>query len=337
LSIVDWAKRSVAAACAWACLSAGLAFADEPAKPEAKPEEFKRLYNGKDLTGWEVQNGKIEAWKADGDLLSCMMEGGGWLRTTSLYSDFVLRIEWKIPKGGNSGVGIRFPSTGDPAHAGMEIQILDDDDEQYKNLKDAQYTGGVYYQAPAKRGAAKPPGEWNAYEITCLGPHVTVKLNGMVINDVMVDQFKEGQGGHPALADRPQIGHVGMQSHGSRVDFRNIEIKNLTKTTSSGLQYVDIVQGDGAEVPPGAKVAVHYTGRLVDGKKFESSRDGEAPVEMPLNGVIRGLQEGIAGMKVGGRRKLIVPPDLGYGKRGDGNLIPPDATLIFDVEVKGLP
>jgi hypothetical protein len=311
--------------------------ADDAAKTPAKQEGFARLYNGKDLTGWEVQNGKIESWKAEGELLSCVSEGGGWLRTKDVYSDFVLRIEWKIPKGGNSGVGLRFPPTGDPAHVGMEIQILDDNDEQYKSLKEAQYTGGIYYQAPAKRGAAKPPGEWNVYEITCLGPHVTIVLNGMVINDVMVDTFKEGQGGHMALADRPEIGHVGMQSHGSRVDFRNIELKNLTKTTASGLQYVDIVEGTGKEVPAGAKVAVQFTGRLVDGKKFDTSRDREAPVEMPLNGVIPGLREGITGMKVGGRRKLIIPPKLAYEKRGDGKLIPPEATLIYDVEVKGLP
>lgn len=318
-------------------LSFRVAAADEPAKTLPKEEAFTKLYNGKDLTGWEVQNGKIEAWKAEGELLVCDGEGGGWLRTKEMFSDFVLRIDWKIPKGGNSGVGLRFPSTGDPAHVGMEIQILDDGDEQYKNLVDAQYTGGIYYQAAAKHGFAKPVGEWNTYEITCLGPHVTVVLNGQVINDAMVDTYKEGKGGHAALADRPEIGHVGMQSHGSRVDFRNIEIKNLTKKTSSGLQFVDIKAGDGAVVPAGAKVLIHYTGRLVDGKRFENSRDREAPVEMPLNGVIPGLQEGIAGMKVGGRRKLIVPPSLGYLKRGDGKLIPPDATLIFDVEVKGLP
>jgi hypothetical protein len=311
--------------------------ADDAPKPPTKDEGFVRIYNGKDLSGWEVQNGKLEAWKADGDLLSCISEGGGWLRSSAVFSDFVLRIEWKIPKGGNSGVGLRFPPKGDPAHDGMEIQILDDKDEQYKSLKEAQYTGGIYYQAPAKHGVAKPPGEWNLYEITCLGPHVTIVLNGTVVNDVMVDTFKEGQGGHMALADRPEIGHVGMQSHGSRVDFRNIEIKNLTKTTSKGLQYVDIVAGTGKDVPAGAKVTVHFTGRLTNGKRFETSRDREAPVEMPLNGVIPGLQEGIVGMKVGGRRKLIIPPELGYGKRGDGKLIPADAMLIYDVEVKGLP
>ena len=322
-----------------ALLAGGLinARAGDPPKSEAKEEGFVRLYNGKDLSGWEVQGGKIEAWKADGELLSCVSEGGGWLRTTKMYSDFVLRIEWRIPKGGNSGIGLRFPPTGDPAHDGMEIQVLDDDDEQYKKLKDAQYTGGIYYQAPAKRGAAKPPGEWNVYEITCLGPHVTVMLNGKVINDAMVDTFKAGLGGYMPLADRPEIGHVGMQSHGSRVDFRNIEIKNLTKATASGLQYVDIASGGGKEVPAGAKVNVLLNGRLVSGKKFETGRDRQAPVEMPLNGVIPGLQEGIPGMKVGGRRKLIIPPELGYGKRGDGNLIPPDAILIYDVEVKGLP
>ncbi len=323
-------------------ISVSPGIADETPKPdapktEAKGPEFVPLYNGKDLTGWEVQDGKIEAWKADGEMISCDGKNGGWLRTAKMYSDFVLKLEWRIPKGGNSGIGLRFPATGNPAHVGMEIQILDDNDEQYKNLKDAQYTGGIYYQAPAKRGATKPIGEWNQYEITCLGPHVKIVLNGTVINDVMVDTFKEGQGGYPALADRPEIGYIGMQSHDSRVDFRNIQLKNLTKTTPSGIQYVDIVEGTGKEVPAGAKVNVHFTGRLVDGKSFEAMRDRSTLVEMPLNGVIPGLQEGIPGMKVGGRRKLIIPPERAYGKRGDGNLIPPDATLIYDIEVKGLP
>jgi hypothetical protein len=81
-----------------AALSIRVAAADEPAKTPPKEEAFTKLYNGKDLTGWEVQNGKIEAWKAEGELLVCDGEGGGWLRTKEMYSDFVLRIEWKIGK-----------------------------------------------------------------------------------------------------------------------------------------------------------------------------------------------------------------------------------------------
>jgi hypothetical protein len=314
-------------------------------RAEEKNSGFVPLYNGKDLTGWEVQNGKISAWKANGELLSCVAKHGGWLRTSKMYSDFVLRLDYRIPPGGNSGVGLRFPGEGDPAHEGMEIQILDDNADIYKrmNLVPAQHTGGIYYQAPAKQGAAKPVGEWNTFEITCLGPHVKVVLNGELVNDVMIDQFTEGKGNHKALAERPEIGYIGLQSHGgatddsSRVDFRHIEIKDLTTGRPSGLRYVDLTEGTGKLVPSGAMIEVHYTGRLTDGRKFDSSRDRGEPAKIPLGGVIPGWQEGIPGMKVGGRRKLIVPPGLGYGAKGHAKDIPPNATLVFDVEVTKLP
>jgi peptidylprolyl isomerase len=315
----------------------------EGTAPPASNAPFVKLYNGKDLSGWGVHNGKMDAWKANGDMLSCIAPGGGWLRTDKPYSDFVLRLEYRIPKEGNSGVGLRFPPVGDPAHEGMEIQILDDNAPVYQkmNLVPAQHTGGIYYQAPAKQGVAKPPGEWNSYEITCLGPHVKVVLNGQVVNDVMVDEFKKGAGGHKALAERPQVGYVGLQSHASGaeggkyepIDFRNIEIKDLTTALPSGLHYVDLAEGTGPVVPPGATIEAHYTGTLADGTKFDSSRDRGTPITFPLAKVIPGWREGIPGMKVGGRRKLIIPPELGYGARGAGGVIPPNALLVFDVEV----
>jgi Domain of Unknown Function (DUF1080)/FKBP-type peptidyl-prolyl cis-trans isomerase len=302
--------------------------------------EFVKLYNGKDLSGWDVQNGNLGAWKANGELLSCVGPGGGWLRTENPYSDFVLKLKYRIPKGGNSGVGLRFPPKCDPAHEGMEIQILDDDAEVYQNmhLVPAQHTGSIYYQAAAKQGFAKPVGQWNEYEITCLGQHVVVKLNGHVITDAMLDQFTKGAGGHRALADRPQVGFIGLQSHDSGgkfepIDFRDIEVKDLTTTTPSGLHYVDVVEGTGPVVPAGATVEVHYTGWLTNGTKFDSSRDRGQAISLPLTRVIRGWQEGIPGMKVGGRRKLVIPPELGYGARGAGGVIPGNATLVFDVEV----
>ena len=308
-----------------------------PAKDEPKPDapKFQKLYNGSDFEGWEVFQGDLAAWKADGELLSCVKEGGGWLRTKKPYSDFVLRLEYKIPAGGNSGVGIRMPPERNVHQAGMEIQILDDDAPAHKNLNPAQYNGSIYYQAAAKKGASKPTGEWNTYEITCAGHHVKIVLNGQVINDVQLDKFTEAQSpkDYTPLADRPQIGSIALQSHGSRVDFRKIEVQELTKQTASGLQYYDMTSGEGEVVPAGATVKVHYTGWLTNGKKFDSSRDRGAPIEFPLNAVIPGWTEGVTGMKVGGRRKLVIPPDLGYGDRGAGGVIPPKATLVFDVEV----
>ena len=111
---------------------------------------------------------------------------------------------------------------------------------------------------------------------------------------------------------------------------------NLEKT-ASGLQYTIDRAGTGAQPQAGQTVSVHYTGWLPDGTKFDSSRDRGAPIEFPLGQgrVIKGWDEGIAAMKVGEKRTLVIPPDLGYGARGAGGVIPPNATLVFKVELVG--
>jgi FKBP-type peptidyl-prolyl cis-trans isomerase len=111
-----------------------------------------------------------------------------------------------------------------------------------------------------------------------------------------------------------------------------------TVTTPSGLKYVDLQAGTGAEAKAGQNVKVHYTGWLTSGTKFDSSVDRGQPFSFPLGAgrVIRGWDEGVAGMKIGGRRKLMIPPALGYGSRGAGGVIPPDAELIFEVELLGV-
>jgi FKBP-type peptidyl-prolyl cis-trans isomerase FkpA len=106
-------------------------------------------------------------------------------------------------------------------------------------------------------------------------------------------------------------------------------------TTASGLVIEEVILGEGNEAQAGQKVSVHYTGWLTNGNKFDSSVDRDEPFDFSLGRgqVIRGWDEGVAGMKIGGKRKLTIPPELGYGSRGAGGVIPPDATLVFDVEL----
>jgi len=111
----------------------------------------------------------------------------------------------------------------------------------------------------------------------------------------------------------------------------------MTQITDSGLKFEDTTVGQGAVATKGQTVSVHYTGWLENGTKFDSSKDRNEPFEFKLGAgqVIRGWDEGVAGMKVGGVRRLTIPPQLGYGDRGAGGVIPPKATLIFEVELLG--
>jgi len=116
------------------------------------------------------------------------------------------------------------------------------------------------------------------------------------------------------------------------------KVTGKPKSTGSGLEYWDIKVGTGTTAAPGKQVTVHYTGWLTTGKKFDSSVDRGQPFMFALGAgqVIKGWDQGVAGMKVGGKRQLRIPPELGYGPRGAGGVIPPNATLIFDVELLGV-
>jgi len=118
----------------------------------------------------------------------------------------------------------------------------------------------------------------------------------------------------------------------------DFQVSGTPQPTGSGLQIVEIEEGTGPEAKSGQEVSVHYTGWLTNGTKFDSSRDrgGAFKFNLGRGQVIRGWDEGVAGMKVGGRRRLVIPPDLGYGNRGAGAAIPGGSTLLFNVELLGV-
>jgi Domain of Unknown Function (DUF1080) len=211
----------------------GLVFCCIPAAQSADnepPKGFEALFNGKDLTGWKVnKGGNMAVWGADSGILFVNGRGGGWLMTEKEYADFELRLEYKLPRGGNSGVALRSPMQGDPAYVGMEIQILDDtwylEKKNYANLRRTQLTGAIYDVVPPAKEVTKPVGEWNRMDITAKGRRITVELNGTKIVDANLDDYKNRADKHPGLLR--EKGHLGLQSHDGRVEFRNLFVKPL--------------------------------------------------------------------------------------------------------------
>jgi hypothetical protein len=207
----------------------GLVSADDNSAPAGSIA----LFNGKDLDGWKVLNGKKDAWAAEDGLLVVKGKGGGWLLTEQEFSDFDLRLQFKLPPGGNSGVALRAPLRGNPAYDGMEIQLLDDpwykDEKHYKGIHNTQLTGSIYDVVPPSSDATRPAGEWNTIHITAKGPHITVRLNGVKTVDANLDDHKDRvekvPPKHPGLVR--EKGHLGLQSHDGRVEFKNIYVKPL--------------------------------------------------------------------------------------------------------------
>ncbi|MBI5684143.1 MAG: DUF1080 domain-containing protein [Verrucomicrobia bacterium] len=192
---------------------------------------FVPLFNGKNLDGWQ---GATEVYAVEDGKLVCTKHGPGEkestnknLFTTKEYADFILRFEFKLEPGANNGVAVRSPLEGHIAEVGMEIQILDDSAECYKNLAPHQYHGSIYLLAPAKRGHLKPVGEWNNEEIMFQGRRARITLNGVVIVEVDLDNLEYKKYLDRNTGRMRAKGHIGFLGHGSRVEFRNIRIKKL--------------------------------------------------------------------------------------------------------------
>ncbi len=196
-----------------------------------QPEEgFVPLIADGSLDAWQ---GALDGYEWKDGILASKDESGGFLCTKREYADFIFRFEFKLSPGGNNGIAIRAPldGQGSTSRTGMEIQVLDDTAEKYQTLNPWQYHGSVYGLVPARRGYLKPLGEWNSEEIVCQGRHIRVTLNGTVIVDAnLADLDHLGDKGIDGY-DRPgryrTSGHLGFMGHRSRVEFRNLRIKEL--------------------------------------------------------------------------------------------------------------
>ena len=247
---------------------------------------MRPLFNGKDLSGW-IGGGYIVE---DGAIV-CTPEGKN-LMTEQTFSNYVLDFDFKLPPGGNNGLGIHYPGTGDGAYLGMEIQVLDNTAEKYKDLKEYQFHGSLYTLAPAKKTGLKPVGEWNHERVSVLGSAVTVELNGEIILSANLDELSASHPDHQGVKRR--AGHIAWLGHGDRVAFRNVEI---------------------AEIPPAANtegvMAAGFT-RLFNSKNLDGWKHGNSPEWTVSNGIL----------KHSGRRGE--PADLWTEKEYG------DCTLVFD-------
>lgn len=183
------------------------------------------LFDGRSLDGWTPVDVDEGEWKAVDGLLVNAGQGHGWLSTNAVYQDFEISLEYRLQPGGNSGIFLRAPREGLPWLTGIEIQILDDDAEIYRELRPAQYCGSVYGVVPARRGHTKPPGEWNSLRITAQGSLIVVRLNGELVVDADLAQHQGAVTDHPGLRNRE--GYIGLQSHNEPVEFRDIRIREL--------------------------------------------------------------------------------------------------------------
>ncbi len=192
--------------------------------PDEKP--WQALFNGKDRTGWETEDGRPppDNWGVShGVLWTHGPNKDTWLMTEGEYTDFELRLEYRMATGTNSGVALYTPPGGHPTKSGLEIQILDDASE--KNLKPADATGALWDVVPPLKSAAYPPGEWNHMLITARGRRITVDLNGVRVLDADLDKYKDRAGKHPGLLR--DKGRIGLQSYKNNCDFREIYVRPL--------------------------------------------------------------------------------------------------------------
>jgi hypothetical protein len=188
---------------------------------------FKSVFNGRDFTGWA---GPTDNYEVVNGAIQCRPKKGGTIHTIEEYSDFMARVEFKLPPGGNNGLAIRYPGEGDTAYGGMcEIQVLDDNYEKAtgEKIDPRQAHGSAYGMVAAARGYQHPIGEWNFEEVTIKGSKIKVELNGTIILDCDLSKVTEFLANHPHPGKDRTKGSFGFAGHNDPVAFRDIQIKPL--------------------------------------------------------------------------------------------------------------
>ena len=192
---------------------------------KSRADGFTSLFDGKTLTGWA---GPTDHYTVKNGAICCKPHEGGTLYYNKEYADFVARVEFKLPPGGNNGLAIRYPGQGDAAYGGMtELQVLDNDAEMYTKLDKRQYHGSAYGMAAAHRGYLRPVGQWNYQEVTIKGPKITVELNGTPILETDLSKVTEVMANSPHPGKDRTSGYFGFAGHGDAVEFRNVFIKPI--------------------------------------------------------------------------------------------------------------
>lgn len=312
------------------------AWAAEPPGPESatilSDAGFVNLIADERCAAWDVQDGSREAWMLASGVLRCAGRNG-WLRTRQAYSDFVLRFEFRTFQEGEVAVTLRYLPGLASNRRGVEIDLRAGPTAAQLGQAAVVPVEGA---APGSswRELLKPAGEWNLCELTCRGTKLDTILNSKPVERSTGGiQVGAADASANRQAKRPQLGLVGFRVSQTAAEFREISIKDLSMTTASGVNYVDLVEGTGEVVAADATIVATFSTWLIDGTVVDGLPKGDEPTAVALRDSIAGWAEGVVGMKVGGRRQLVVPPALGYGDHGAPPAIPPQATLVFDIEV----
>ena len=201
--------------------------ADAATRQRMRAAQWRPLFDGKSLQGWQIIRGGSNAWSAANGVLTANKGRSGWIATTKEYADFQVEFEFRLPPGGNSGLFLRTPREGNPAFAGMEVQILDDYAPQYAKLQPAQYCASVYSIAGAAPRVSKRSGEWQKMTVLCAGRRVIVNLDGTRVAAASLDEHLDKAKRIPGI--KRTEGLIGLQNEHGPIEFRNIRIKDLVE------------------------------------------------------------------------------------------------------------